>query len=289
MSADIFELLDAGLGVTLQDKGRTGWRCFGVPASGAMDDHAAEWANRLLDNPPEAPVLELLLQGGRLRALQDVWVAITGAHAGCQLPMWRALHLAPNDEIHFPRNHSGVWTYLAVEDGFEGRRLLGSVSVYARGGIGRTFCSGDILRRAPGRPFELPSGVAGRIAMWSETRHYEDPPALRVWPGPQWELFDSRAIGLFFEQDWRVTSQSDRVGYRLEAEPLPVRQQRIISEPIRAGSIQVPESGQPIVTMRDGPTVGGYPKLGMIDPADLAWLAQCRSGQTVRFQRMNAQ
>jgi len=48
--------------------------------------------------------------------------------------------------------------------------------------------------------------------------------------------------------------------------------------------VQVPENGQPIVTMRDGPTVGGYPKLGWVDGRDLSWLAQCRPGQKVRFQ-----
>jgi allophanate hydrolase subunit 2 len=58
---------------------------------------------------------------------------------------------------------------------------------------------------------------------------------------------------------------------------------------VRVGSVQVPENGQPIVTMRDGPTVGGYPKLGMIDPADLSWLAQCRPGRQVRFQPIDEQ
>jgi allophanate hydrolase subunit 2 len=61
----------------------------------------------------------------------------------------------------------------------------------------------------------------------------------------------------------------------------------LLSEPVRVGTIQVPENGLPIVTMRDGPTVGGYPKLGMVDPADLSWLTQCRPGQKVRFLPLN--
>jgi allophanate hydrolase subunit 2 len=48
--------------------------------------------------------------------------------------------------------------------------------------------------------------------------------------------------------------------------------------------VQVPDNGQPIVTMRDGPTVGGYPKIAMVDPRDLSWLAQIRPGRGVRFQ-----
>jgi Allophanate hydrolase subunit 2 len=61
----------------------------------------------------------------------------------------------------------------------------------------------------------------------------------------------------------------------------------LISEPVIPGTIQVPENGQPIVTMRDGPTVGGYAKLGLVDERDIAWLAQVRPGRDVRFQLMN--
>ena len=70
-------------------------------------------------------------------------------------------------------------------------------------------------------------------------------------------------------------------------EPLQSAQAQIISEPVRVGSVQIPENSQPIVTMRDGPTVGGYPKLGLVDPADLSWLVQSRPGQKVRFQSVH--
>ena len=39
----------------------------------------------------------------------------------------------------------------------------------------------------------------------------------------------------------------------------------------------------PVVILRDGPTVGGYPKLGVIDPEDVDWLVQTAPGQSVRF------
>ena len=81
-----------------------------------------------------------------------------------------------------------------------------------------------------------------------------------------------------------VSSQCDRVGYRLQGPALEARPDQIISEPVLPGSIQVPAGGQPIVTMPDGPTIGGYPKLGLVDPADLPRLAQCRPGQRLRFR-----
>lgn len=49
------------------------------------------------------------------------------------------------------------------------------------------------------------------------------------------------------------------------------------------GSIQIPPGGEPIVTMRDGPTVGGYPKIAIVDDASLDWLAQAAPGVMFQF------
>jgi len=283
MNLEVFEILEPGLGATFQDRGRVGWRRFGVPPSGAMDEHAAQWANRLLDNLPDAPVVEFLLQGGRLKALQETWIALAGA-GGANVPSWRAVRMSSGDLLQFPTTRSGVWIYLAVEGGFDGPRMLGSASVYPRGQLGRPLVRGDVLRRAAGARFKLPGGVAGRVVDWHERRNYESPPPLRVWRGPQWDLFSDIDREMFFAQDWTVSPQSDRVGYRLTGTPLKPSETQIASEPVMVGSIQVPTNGQPIVTMRDGPTVGGYPKLGLVEAADVSWLSQCRPGVKVRFQ-----
>jgi biotin-dependent carboxylase-like uncharacterized protein len=249
-----------------------------------MDDHAARWANRLLDNPADAPVLELLLQGAEISVRHDTWIAITGANAEGSHPSWRAVRVQSGETIRFSRQRSGIWIYVAVEGGFDAPRLLGSASVYTRGGLGRSLDNGDVLRRVNAGEFHLPEHVAGRMAPWSEQRDYRVPPPLRFWRGPQWEFFGEADRQKFFAQSWTVSSQCDRVGYRLTSDPLKPRDEQIISEPVRVGTIQVPENGQPIVTLRDGPTVGGYPKLGLVDAADLSWLVQCCAGQTVRFR-----
>jgi biotin-dependent carboxylase-like uncharacterized protein len=249
-----------------------------------MDNHAARWANRLLDNPPDAPVIEFLLQGARVEFLQDAWIAITGADAGANVARWRAAPVRKGDVLDFPRNQSGLWIYLAIAGGFAGDRCLGSASVYSHGKIGRPFVSGDILQRAAEKSFELPAHVAGRLAPWNECRDYSAPPVLRVWPGPQWDLFDEESRKSFFAEAWSVSSRSDRAGYRLAGRPLSNPPPEMASEPVLVGSIQIPSQGEPIVTMRDGPTVGGYPKIGLIDPADLSWLTQCRPGQKINFK-----
>src|SRR5437867_3290876 len=194
MPHPVFEIIEPGIAATLQDRGRVGWRRFGVPPGGVMDEHAAFWANRLLDNAPDAAVAEFLLQGAKLRALRETWIALSGA-AAANVPSWRAVKMSKGEMIEFPTSHSGVWIYLAVEGGFAGTRLLGSVSVYGRGQLGRPFFRGDLLCRSASADFELPSGVAGLVVEW-----------------------------------------------------------------------------------------GGYPKLGLVDAADVSWLAQCRPGVKVRFE-----
>jgi 5-oxoprolinase (ATP-hydrolysing) subunit C len=283
MAKEAIEILDPGLGAALQDQGRRGWRKFGVPPGGSMDAHAAGWANRLLDNPPDAPVLELLLQGAKLRVLQDAWFALTGADADATAPMWRAFPCHAGEVIELRGNRSGVWTYLAMEGGFEGRQWLGSVSAYTRGGLGRAFARGARLCRGSGPEFRLPAGVAGRLAHWQQRRDYLDVPKVKIWRGPQWELFGERDRQLIFESEWTVAPQSDRIGYRLLGEALTSFTDQIISEPVLPGSVQIPPGGQPIVTMRDGPTVGGYPKLALVDADDLDWIAQCRPGWHIQF------
>lgn len=250
-----------------------------------MDNHAAGWANRLLENAPEVPVLELLLQGAQLKVLNTTWLAITGGDTHCNLPLWRVVRAHAGEQIVFPASRKGLWTYLAVEGGFEAPRWLGSASIYPRGRIGRALAAGDVLCRVSGATqFALPKRVAGRLAATDERHDYANPPVLRIWPGPQWELFSSADRSVFFQQAWTVSPQSDRVGYRLEGTRLNPAQKQILSEPVLVGSVQVPPVGQPIVTMRDGPTVGGYPKIGLIEPEDLSWLTQCRPGTQVRFR-----
>ena len=284
MSEYVIEVIHRGVSASIQDFGRPGWARFGVPPGGVMDPHAAGWANRLLNNPIEYPVLELLLQGARLRMLKTSWIAITGADARCNYPTWRILRAHEDEVIHFSLCQKGVWSYVAVEGGFISATYLGSSSAYPRGGMGKLIEDGSILEH-PGDQFTaLPHSVAGRFVKSDALRDYLNPPRFRLWKGPQWDRFSKADRDRLFQSEWAVSAQSDRTGYRLQGEPLTSYSEQIISEPVLVGSIQVPQDGNPIVTLNDGPTIGGYPKIALIDPEDLSWLVQCRPGQSIRFQ-----
>ena len=278
---DLCRIEAVALRMSLQDGGRAGWARYGVPPSGAMDDHAAQWANRLLENPLSAPVLEVLGPGARLRFLRDTWIAVTGAKG--KWPAWRAIQMHAGEVFEIRQIEAGLWTYVAVKDGFECGVWLDSASVYSRAGFGEPSQVGDVLGRKQTSDLTLPASVSSRVAPWTEQRDYSKTPPLRVWRGPQWSLFSEEQHNCFFAQVWTISPQSDRVGYRLSGEPLKHRLGELISEPVIPGTIQLPDNGQPIVTMRDGPTVGGYAKLGVLDERDISWLAQVQPGRQVRF------
>jgi biotin-dependent carboxylase-like uncharacterized protein len=281
---NVLRMLDPGLGATFQDRGRVGWRRYGIPLSGCMDPHSADCANRLLENVPTAAVIELLLQNAKFETLQDVWVAICGADVECSVPTWRAHHLSAGEIISIQQCRTGLWSYLAVEGGFAAPEFFGSASSYPRGGLGGNLLPLQVLIRNSASRLRLPRGVSGRVASWTDRRDYGSPPWIRVYMGPQWKNFSVVDRDRFLTGEWKVTSQSDRVGYRLEGPVLKPEPAEIISEPVRVGSVQVPENGSPIITMRDGPTVGGYPKIALVDEPDLSWVAQVRPGQSLRFQ-----
>jgi len=284
MNQPFLKVLSPGLGAAFQDQGRPGWRRFGVPTGGAMDNHAAAYANRLLGNPPWAAVIELLLHGAHLQVRQECWLALTGADLCASHPLWRAFRAQPGDIIKLGGHRAGVWAYLAIEGGFAAPHWLDSASTLHSAGLGRPLHKGDLLYRSDTEPrFSLPAGVAARFAPWPEQRRYDHPPPLRVWRGPQWDWFSQDDRHRFFSQPWNVAPQSNRIGYRLTGAPLTAPARSMISEPVRIGSIQIPPGGQPLVILRDGPTVGGYPKIGVLEPDDVDWLVQSAPGQSVSF------
>lgn len=83
---------------------------------------------------------------------------------------------------------------------------------------------------------------------------------------------------------FRISPSSDRTGTRLDGPPLHTRHDEpLVSQPVVAGSIQVPPSGQPIVLMGERQTLGGYPQIGHVITADLPLLARAWPGRELHF------
>ncbi|MGZ4164703.1 MAG: KipI antagonist, partial [Tumebacillaceae bacterium] len=113
---------------------------------------------------------------------------------------------------------------------------------------------------------------------------YRRDPMLRVMRGAQFDAFTEGSRVQFLGDTFAVTPQSDRMGYRLQGEPLQLSAPlEMISEAVTAGTIQVPPEGNPIVLLADRQTIGGYPKIGQIATVDLPLIAQVKPGETVSF------
>jgi len=276
----LLEVLTAGPGAGIQDSGRPGWMRFGVPEGGAMDRHSLARANRLLGNADGAPCIEFLMHGGAVRLLRGSWIALAGARGSEVLGAWSASFLPAGTCIRLDPSAHGLWTYLAVPGGFAAKRVLGSAGAYPRGGIGHSLSAGDVLESPV---ITGPTSLARRLLSPDERRSFDGIPPIRVWRGPQWDSFPGEARDAFFSTDWEISPHSDRAGYRLRGDVLAIPGGEMVSEPTLVGSVQVPGSGQPIVTLRDGPTVGGYPKIALVHTADLDHLAQAAPGTRVRF------
>ncbi|MDP2416937.1 MAG: biotin-dependent carboxyltransferase family protein [Hydrogenophaga sp.] len=290
------EIVQPGIGTTVQDRGRAGHRHHGTPPSGWLDAPMAQAANALLGNSLDAAMLELRGMGTVLRVQSGpVRVALAGRTSAiclCSdgrrrtLPAWHSATLPQGDLLQLGAAESGC-AYLAVAGGLLVPPQLGSRSSYWRAGLagvlGRAFRTGDLLPCGQWRGAD-PREWRSR-SPWTTN---EAP--VRVLLGPQQDHFTADAIAQFLSQDWEATAAQDRMGLRLLGQPLAhvnAAAADIVSDGVAPGAIQVPANGQPIVLLADGQTVGGYPKIATVVSADLPRLAHLLPGTRVRFERVN--
>ncbi|WP_235550007.1 biotin-dependent carboxyltransferase family protein [Paenibacillus sp. Soil766] len=302
MRAMSFEVRKPGLLSTLQDEGRYGYRKHGVIVSGPMDRFAHRGANLLVGNGLEAATLEMTLQGPMLVAQKDMLVAICGADMGAEVdgvaaPLWQPFILHSGNELHLRYAIHGCRAYLAVHGGFKADYVLGSHSTYQRAAIGgyegRALRTGDVLKvEKEALDFEVVNEVELRSKFVSSMVRpdYRDNPTIRIVRGKEASLFTPNSWSRLLAQSFLVTSQSDRMGYRLSSDPKLELEAglsyEMISEAVIEGTIQVPSSGQPILLMADCQTTGGYPRIGHVITADLPLVAQVKPGGQLRFQEV---
>jgi antagonist of KipI len=283
----------AGLLTTVQDRGRYGYQRYGMPVSGAMDTFSLELANLLVGNDPGAACLETTVYGPEMLFTGDTTIAVTGADMGLAVnekstALNTAISVRQGDRLGFRGLNYGSRSYIAFAGGIEVAAVMGSRSTYLRaatgGHEGRALKPGD----------ELPLGVANNKkkvmkipeGLIPEYRHSQ---TIRITTGPEAHFFHISGLRNFLTTEYKVTAQSDRMGYRLSGEPVIRREGRgdIISAGISQGTIQVPGDGQPIILMADRQTSGGYARIACVISVDLTLVAQMIPGDTVRFKEIS--
>lgn len=273
----MIEVVRSGPLATVQDLGRPGYAHLGVPFSGAADRASLRLANRLVGNAEDLAGLELTFGGATLRFVSAAWIAVTGApldvRPGTMNAPW---HVRPGTVVEFGTPSAGVRTYVAVRGGVEVAPLLGSRSTDVLSGLGPApLSAGD--RLPIGRPAGLIT-VDVAPGFWPE-----EEPVLRIAAGPRDDWFETLAP--LTDNAYEVTTQSNRVGVRLDGPALVRRRQgELPSEGMATGSVQVPPNGLPIIFLADHPTTGGYPVAAVLASGEIPRAAQLRPGQRVRFR-----
>lgn len=316
-------ILQTGLQAMIQDAGRTGWREYGIPQSGATDSYSFALANILVGNARTDAVLEVLPGGFAMRFERDTLIALTGADMGAEatlstntggtlrVPLYRPVLMRSGAVLRLRNPACGLRSYIAFAGGINTPLVLGSRSTYQRAGLGgiegKALRKGDsiglsTLRVQNEAVMRLcdSQGVASderltasfRAVSWSfraEIPMQQTPCTLRVIRGAEFDQLTEASKQALFGQNFRVLPNSDRMGLRLhvpnEAQALMrSTEKQVISRAVMPGTVQLPPDGQPIVLLADSQTTGGYPVIAHCCNVDLPRAAQLRANDQIVFE-----
>lgn len=297
-------ILSPGLQSLIQDLGRPGHAGLGVSSAGALDRSSLRRANRIVGNQPSAAVVESVAGGLRVQAVGDQVLAVTGAPSALTVvtpssapgeaapeddqpeqvrtvPMATAFALLDGEILTIGAPERGFRTYLAIRGGALADAVLGSRSTDTMSGIGPApLAAGQLL----GAGAATSSNVVGNPELQPD---FPDTgvTVLDIVPGPRDDWFDDAALESLCSQDWAVTPRSNRVGMRLDGQPLNrSRDGELPSEGTMAGALQIPPEGQPVLFLADHPITGGYPVIGVVVDHQLDLAAQVPIGGSIRFR-----
>lgn len=304
-------ILSPGLQSLIQDLGRPGHAGLGVSSAGALDRSSLRRANRIVGNDPSAAVVESVAGGLRVQAVGDQVLAVAGAPSVLtvvtpsdvpdpdasddedgqsdfdqseqvrQVPMATAFALLDGEILTIGAPERGFRSYLAIRGGAAADAVLGSRSTDTMSGIGPApLAAGQLL----GAGAATSSNVVGNPELQPD---FPDTgvTVLDIVPGPRDDWFDAAALDSLCAQEWAVTPRSNRVGMRLDGQPLSrSRDGELPSEGTMAGALQIPPEGQPVLFLADHPITGGYPVIGVVVDHQLDLAAQVPIGGSIRFR-----
>jgi biotin-dependent carboxylase-like uncharacterized protein len=282
-----------GLLTTVQDLGRSGFGARGISPSGAADPVALQLGNLLVGNALGAAALEMTLMGGNFIFSEPAAIALAGSDFGATLnaqalDSWRSYSVAAGEKLPIGTTRSGARCYLCVAGGLLVKPFLGSASTHLVSGLGgfagRRLRKGDVLRIGMTQTKFVERTLSSTALRILQPRNA----VLRVTDGPQCDLFSAETVRSFYDGEFRVTEESNRLGLRLAGLALKsTLQQEMITEGVTLGAIQITPSGQPIVLFVEQQTTGGYPKIANVIGADLFRIGQLRPRDNIHFQRVS--
>ena len=291
------QIIKAGILDTIQDQGRYGYQHLGINPCGAMDRYSAQLANALLGKDLNSSVIEMHFPAAKIMFEKETIICITGADFSPtinkkKIPVGQPLAVNKNTELNFDKKLSGARSYLSLLHDFNLDKWLNSYStnlVAGAGGYkGRALKKGDVLNLKNNFEYKyLPEEKYYALLPWKATESISLKKEIRFLRGNEWDWLTDDAMNIFTEDNFQITANSNRMGYRLKGNILYVKEEKqLISSGVTFGTIQLLPDGHLIVLMADHQTTGGYPRVGHVISADLPLLAQCNSADEIKFSEV---
>lgn len=274
----------AGPAVSVQDLGRPGGLGQGLSRGGAADRLGFMDGCVLLEQSPDHAALEMAGMGGAFSFSAPARIALSGARMRATLdgvPIeWNASHLAlPGMRLEIAAAEDGVYGYVHFGGGLATEQELGGRGFHRIAGLGELITAGDTLPLGKDTHLDAPP-------MRLPAQHKGSGP-LRVMPGPQSDLFNEKVRATFEATSFTRSPRANRQGVRLDHDGAPFAtdgQLTLVSDFICEGDIQMTGDGTPFVLLAECQTMGGYPRIGTVIPADLPRVAQAMLGETLTMR-----
>ncbi len=275
-------VLKPGFYTSIQDLGRFGFRSYGVPVSGVMDSLSAQKANLLLNNNPNAVVLEITMTGPVLEFSDKTQIAICGAEFDLSLNTAsirndKVYSIAAGDALRFGGLKKGFRAYLAISGGLCTEKVLNSCSQYAGITSQNRLLKGDILAfENNDKPLKSGARVNFEAIGIFDSK-------IEVYPGPEYELLPVNLQERLIQDSFSLSPSSNRMAIGFK-ELVPNNLSGITTSPVTPGTVQLTPGGSLIALMRDSQVTGGYPRVLQLSEFGICTLAQKRPGEQVEFR-----
>ena len=283
MSIDV---LKPGFQSTIQDLGRNGFSHYGISKSGAADDLSIRLGNLIVGNNENAASIEMTLVGGEFKFDIDSTIVLTGSKFAAMIdnksiPFNEIVKISANQTLSIGQTMEGARCYLAVKGGIDVTNVFSSKTTHLTskmGGIdGRALIKDDQLMIGKSMTGVAPI-VYNNILDINMSK-------LLIIKGIQENYISKLTWKKFLNQEYKVSNLSSRMGIRLEGESLNLENNNeIITEGVPLGAIQLPRSGNPIISFVEHQTTGGYPKIANVISSEMHKVGQLKPGDKFKFE-----
>ena len=280
------EILREGVYTSIQDLKRTGFKKYGVPKSGPMDEYSHILTNWLLDKEINSELLEITYYGPKIKINFDTKIALFGSKCDVilnnnKIETGKTISIKSGDILDIKKCINANRVYLGFSANMKVKKIFNSNSTYDKiqiGGLnGKKILKNDIIEFD-----QLKNCIIKKIPS-SFVRSNNQNIIIRVIKGMHYD----RVINYDNEDEikYKISPNSDRMGLRLIDYIIKLNDySEIESTVVTKGSIQIPKDGNPIILMSDSQSTGGYPIFGNICKIDISKLSQVKPNQKIKFK-----